>query len=466
MAIKYNYSHYNIDKRELIMAIESSYDGIWICDGEGNTLLVNEAVERITGLSKENVIGKNMKSLVDKGVFNQSATLEVIKKRETVTLILAVVTGITTIVTGTPIFDEQGQIKSIVTNVRDITELVNLQEKLEEQEEETMRYKSELAELRDQYKPFEQIVAKSTKMQEIIESVYRVAKYETTVLILGETGVGKEVIAQLIHDTSPRKKKGKLIRLNCSAIPENLFESELFGYEKGAFTGASSEGKPGMFELANNGTLFLDEIGELSPPIQAKLLRVIQEKEVTRLGGVKPIKINVRLIAATNRDLKQMMKKGDFRSDLFYRLNVVQYIIPPIRERKEDVIALIHLFIKQFNNEYNEDKRISSGAINMLLEYDWPGNIRELRNIIERMYISCSSNSIGINDLPSFFHKVPNTNEYKFNLKPLKEQVEEFEMNLIKSVMDESKTTYEAAEKLGVNQSTISRKLNQYRQNV
>lgn len=227
------------------------------------------------------------------------------------------------------------------------------------------------------------VVARSTKMQEVLATVERIAPTNSTVLLGGESGVGKDLIARAIHEKS-RRHVGPFIKINSTAIPENLLESELFGYEKGAFTGASAS-KPGKFELADKGTLFLDEIGDVPPVTQVKLLRVLQEREFERLGGTKTIKVDVRLIAATNRDLREALEQGTFREDLYYRLNVVPIDIAPLRQRKEDIPELVNLFISRFSSDSGKPvKAISPDALRMLVNYHWPGNVRELQNIIER----------------------------------------------------------------------------------
>src|SRR5437773_600285 len=227
------------------------------------------------------------------------------------------------------------------------------------------------------------VVARSPKMQEVLATVERVAPTNSTVLLGGESGVGKDLIARAIHEKS-RRARGPFIKINSSAIPESLLESELFGYEKGAFTGANAS-KPGKFELADKGTLFLDEIGDVPPATQVKLLRVLQEREFERLGGTRTIKVDVRLIAATNRDLREALEQGTFREDLYYRLNVVPIDIAPLRERKEDIPDLVNLFVSRFAGESGKGiEGISPQAMQMLVNYHWPGNVRELQNIVER----------------------------------------------------------------------------------
>ncbi|WP_163969652.1 sigma-54 interaction domain-containing protein [Oceanobacillus halotolerans] len=443
---------------EFQAAIDSSYDGIWITDGEGYTLFVNKAVERITGLSTDDVIGKNMRELVDKGVFNISATLEAMKEKKTVTVMQKVNTGIETIVTGNLSFDENGQIFRIISNVRDITELNYLREQIKHIEEKNQKYHIELNNLKLKLEELNNVVFKSEEMSTVIDQALRLAKFDTTVLLMGETGVGKEVIAELIHESSTRKETGSFIRINCTALPDSLLESELFGYEGGAFTGANPKGKAGLFELADEGTIFLDEIGELPLHIQVKLLRVLQERNVLRVGGSKPININTRVIVATNRNLSEMVREGSFREDLYYRLNVVPITIPPLRKRTDDIPILIKHFIKVVNKKYNISKHFSSDVMKSLINYSWPGNVRELKNIVERLIVTTESATIKVEDLPEHIHKASVT--IKGN--SLKEILESTEKEIIKSTLKQYKSTYKAAASLGISQSTMSRKARKY----
>ena len=340
---------------ELDSIIECSYDGIYITDGEANTIKVNNAYERITGLKKADVLGKNMKDLEMEGFISQSATLLVLSSRETTTIQQEFNTGVKVLVSSNPIFDKNGEIIMVVTNVRDVTQLYELKEQLQRNKEITRKYVSEIEEMRIQLLNTSEIVAEDHKTIEIIQLANRIAKVDTTILMLGETGTGKDQIAKHIHKVSNRHGK-QFIKVNCGAVPTSLIESEFFGYEKGSFTGANKEGKIGLFEMASGGTIFLDEVGEIPMDMQVKLLRVLQEMEVVRIGGTKPIKIDVRVLAATNRDLEEMIKNKQFREDLYYRLNVVPLFIPPLRERKQDIVPLINFFLRQLNKKYGFNK--------------------------------------------------------------------------------------------------------------
>ncbi|WP_411683220.1 sigma-54 interaction domain-containing protein [Clostridium thailandense] len=449
---------------QLYDVIESSYDGIYITDGQANTIFLNKAYEKITGMKKEEMLGKNMASIEREGYISKSATLAVLRYGKTVTIDQGFKTGKKVLVSSSPIFDEQGKISMVVTNVRDVTELYELKEKLEKNEELAKKYYSQVEAMRKQLLNFSDIIAEDEKMLTILEIAKKVADVDTTVLLLGETGVGKEEIAKYIHRNSKRSDRS-FIKINCGAIPENLIESELFGYEKGAFTGASREGKIGLFELADGGTVFLDEVGELPLDMQVKLLRVLQEGEIKRVGGIKTINIDVRFIAATNRNLKNMVSKKTFREDLYYRLNVIPIRILPLRERKDDIEPLIMHFLQMFNKKYNFNKDISSGAMESLKEYEWPGNVRELKNIIERIVIMSVDNKIFRSDLPIKSVWSEEKTEFEVNSKKvtLKEAIENLEVVLIENAFKKHGNVRAAAKELGIDASTFVRKRKRYK---
>ena len=326
--------------------IESSYDGIYITDGEANTLMVNSAYEKMTGINRDDVVGHNMRDLVREGYFNESVTLKVLETRARQSLKQKLWSGKELLVTGNPVFDEEGNIIMVVTNDRDMTELIQLQQQLEDSLEMAFTYKEKLKTIQQSVSFGKDFIAVSKSMQNICDLVSRVSKTDATVLFSGETGVGKDRLAEEVHKMSLRFKKGLFVKINCGAIPETLLESELFGYERGAFTGARKEGKIGLFEVADGGTIFLDEVESLPMSLQPKLLRVLQDFEITRVGGTASKKVDVRIICATNRDLKEMVAENRFRADLYYRLNVVSIEIPPLRERKDDIpypVSYTHL---------------------------------------------------------------------------------------------------------------------------
>ena len=371
----------------LIAILESSFDGIFVTDAQARPIWCNHSYEVISGLTAQEVLGVPMGELVRRGTISHSATLEALAQGQAVTINQTFTTGKRAVVTSTPIYDQTDQICLVVTNVRDISELIALQETLDHQRRLSARYQQEIAVIRDQLLHTPQLVAEDPATLNLLRIVGRAAQLDTVVLIQGETGTGKERIASYIHQNSPRARKN-FIRVNCGAIPESLAESELFGYERGAFTGANREGKPGLFEVAHEGTIFLDEVGELSLATQTKLLRVLQEKEITRVGGSKPIPIDVRVIAATNRDLGEMVAEKTFRGDLYYRINTIPISIPALRDRKEDISLLFRKFAADFAEKYRMPPiRLTEDAVQILENYRWPGNVRELKNITEQISI-------------------------------------------------------------------------------
>jgi len=424
--------------------------------------LPTNAFERTMGIAAKDILGA---TLDEHDLLPVSLVQNVQDKKRRQSTILEEA-GSQLLLTANPIMNKNGIIERIVINVRDLTELNELRRQVEKSEELSRRYHSELHELRRNLLKQEGVVVQSVQMKKILDLVLRVALVDSTVLILGESGVGKEIVAKVIH-TNSKRKDGPFIKVNCGAIPANLLESELFGYEPGAFTGASRDGKMGMFELAHNGTLFLDEIGDLPLPLQVKMLRVIQDKEIFRVGGQKSRKVNVRLLAATNQNLEQMVEKGEFREDLYFRLNVIPINIPPLRERKEEIIPLVKKFQNNLSATYGLDKQISPEAMDCFVNYDWPGNIRELENIIERTLVTSSSSVITPEDLPDYLLKVRNKwGSPKVNISgimPLKEAVIEVEKQLLEQALKEYGSTYKVAQVLDVNQSTIVRKLNRIR---
>lgn len=452
----------NLNK-ELEAIIESVSDGIYITDGNADTIRINSSYEKITGIKSEEVLGKNMEELVKKGVFSESVTFKVLEKKAPVSVMHKIKTGQTVLSTGHPVFNEDGEIVRVVTTARDVEKLNNLKGKLNKAKELSEKYYSELKKLRKQQANVDNIIAKSDKMKNVLDLAIQMGRVDSTVLITGESGVGKEVISNVIHKSSDRTS-GSLIKVNCGAIPDNLLEAELFGYSEGSFTGAKKGGKPGMFELADGGTLLLDEIAELPLNLQVKLLRVLQEEEIIRVGGTKAIKIDVRIIAATNRNLKEMLKKGQFRNDLFYRLNVVPIDIPPLRERTDDISQLIYKFLDDFNEKYDKNKKISLDMINFLENYDWPGNVRELKNLIERFIVISDKNLIDLDFLPEkIYNKNKKTDDSYLNeIMPLEKVVSLAEKSVLKKAFLKYKTTYEVAEILKVSQSTVVRKKNKY----
>lgn len=451
--------------KELQDVIEEFNDGIYVTDKYGNTILVNRYWEEITGIKREEVLKKNMLSLEKEGYMSKSATLIVLKDKKSVTIEQKLKTGKKVLVSSNPIFDREGNVTMVVTSVRDVIELYELEEQLEKKEEMlNSQYSYNTDNLKNQLLNFSDIIVEDENTINVLEMAKKVAKVDATVLLLGETGVGKEEIAKYIHKNSKRRNNN-FIKINCGAIPEHLMESEFFGYEKGAFTGANREGKVGLFEMCNNGNLFLDEVGELPLDMQVKLLRVLQEGEITRVGGTRTIKIDVRIIAATNRDLKKMVDKKLFREDLYYRLNVIPITVVPLRERKKDIKPLAMHFLAKFNKKYNFNKSLTCAAVDYLYKYDWPGNVRELRNIIERTVIMSKGDKILRDDLTvrmlgDYSVIEPNNKNKHFTLK---EAVENLEEVLIETTFKKYGNVRAAAKELGIDASTLVRKRKKYK---
>ncbi|WP_333657423.1 sigma-54 interaction domain-containing protein [Tissierella praeacuta] len=438
--------------------LDASNDGIHITDGKGVTLRFNKSCERIDGVKSDYVIGKHMEELVAEGIYSESVALAVIKEKKQISM-LQQVNGKEVIGTGTPIF-KNGELYRIVINSRDITELRDLKRSLEEAKLINKKYQQELDIISSKDKAKNNnIIYNSEKMDKIIDLALRVAKVDSTVLIEGESGVGKGVLSYFLHNNSLRYNK-PFIKINCGAIPENLLESELFGYEKGSFTGANKEGKVGLIQLADKGTLFLDEIGELPLNLQVKLLNVIQNRELTKVGGTNIIPVDIRIIAATNRNLQDMIKNKTFREDLYYRLNVVPITIPPLRERKEDIPPLILNFLNRFNEKYNYNKKISPEAMKILLRYNWSGNIREVENLIERLVVTTNDDIINKQDIIDC-QLVSITDYSSFDINKIssyKNIIAEYEKKLLLDIMSKCKSTHEMAEILDLDRSTIRKK--------
>jgi PAS domain S-box-containing protein len=453
---------------ELEDIIDSCHDGIFITDGQGIILKVNSGWERICGLRREVMLGKCAQDLVNDKWYSESSVMAAIREKKTVTIMLEMLKGKKIgqkiMATAIPIWGKNGEIKQVVANIRDITEILQLKQLLEKTQLLNELYAAELEQVRlDQLSKSYDLIARSPLTIRVMEMVARVANFDVSVLITGESGVGKEVIANAMHQHSQRSK-GPLIKVNCGAIPETLLESELFGYDYGAFTGARKQGKPGMFELADKGTLFLDEIGDIPFSLQGKLLRALQDHEIMRIGSVKTTPVDVRIIAATNKNLDEMVQNGSFRDDFYYRLNVVSIEVPPLRERKEDIPLFVLHFLEKMNKKHQYNKRIASQVIDAFMLYSWPGNVRELENIIERMIIMTADNEINMKHLPIQIRSqiVPETMNVIVNVG-LKTAVEQAEKQLFKQALLHHRGTREIAKAMKINQSTVVRKLRKYK---
>ncbi|MDD9786573.1 sigma-54 interaction domain-containing protein [Priestia megaterium] len=457
--IQKNYEIYKEESEDLKALFESSYDVLYVSDNKGNTLRVSSACKYIWGETAENLVGRNVIELEKQGVYTPSITRLVLEKGEKISAIQTTKNNRRLLVIGTPIKDSNGNIIRVANASRDITEVELLQEEIEQMKSVVEDYQLEIAQLQHAINDEHRIIYQGQTMDPYLDLAKRVAKVDATLLILGESGVGKDAFANYIHQISSRREK-PLVKINCGAIPESLLEYELFGYEKGAFPGAT-EGKIGLFEFANNGTVLFEEIAEIPYNLQVKLLRVLQEYEINRIGSTKPIPINVRMIASTNQNLLEAVKEGKFREDLYYRLNVIPITLPPLRERKEDILPLANFFISQFNKKYRTNNYLSPQVATALESYSWPGNIRELKNLIERLIVISEKDEI----LHELLNLLPNPEGKSDNMVqvheiiPLKECVELAEKNLLQLASLKYKSTTEIAKVLKVNQSTISRKI-------
>jgi PAS domain S-box-containing protein len=449
--------------RELMGMIDNSYDAMAIVDNETRLIKVNPAFERVMGFS--GVQGRKIRDLVSEGYSDTAASIKVLETGKTQSVIINTKTGKQVLSTGIPVFDKNGDVTRIYCNLRDVTELNALKEKYEESQKLISKYLLELHEVKKLQTLQFDVIAKSRQMKQIMEAAYRLAHFDTTVLILGESGVGKDLVARIIHEASSRKETGVFVKINCGAIPAELLESELFGYKGGAFTGASKDGKAGYFEIADRGTLFLDEIGDLPLRLQVKLLAVIQDQEITRVGDVHSKKVDVRIIAATNQDLESMVRKGKFREDLFYRLNVVPVFIPPLRERKEEIPFLLAHFVSEYNKKYRTHMRLSKEAVDILSVYRWPGNVRELANLIEHLIIVVNEPMLKQEHLPGkYLSESAEPGDGSLDSpRLLREEIETFEITLIKNALARCRTHEEAAHRLGISLSTLTRRLRQVR---
>ncbi|MCK5098381.1 MAG: sigma 54-interacting transcriptional regulator [Desulfobacteraceae bacterium] len=443
---------------------DKSADGLMICDNKGHILKLNKAAERLNGIKASDVLGRDVKSLVKEGSIDRSATQEVLETGRSVSVIQNTEkSGYTLFVTGTPVFNKTDDICFVVINERDITLLEDMRIKLEQARQESEKIRDELSELNLLELKDNNIVAQSDYMKHTLKLSLKLSKINASnILIRGESGTGKGLLAKFIHKNSLRKNK-PLIQINCAALPENLLEAELFGYEKGAFTGANEKGKPGLFEIASNGTILLDEIGDISLNVQAKLLKCLEDHEILPVGSTTPKKIDCSIIAATNRDLETQTIGEKFRLDLFHRLNTFTLHIPPLRDRPEDILELVRIYLKKYNKKYNRKTHIGYKVFEMLKSYQFPGNVRELKNIIKQAVVMCDKKFLDdyiINSLdsnPLQFNIQNDNTEYSLN-----EKIESVEKNMLKKAAKLCKTTREAAAFLSISQPSVVRKFKKY----
>lgn len=438
-------------------------DGVYITDPEGTTLWVNRMYETLTGLGQKDLLGKNVRSLVEEGVFDKVVNPEIVRDLKPLTYVQHLSNGKKLVLSGNPVFDVDGELCLVVTFVRDITMLTQMHEQMASQRKLIDQFNDRLAYMaHEQAKGMDPVYA-GHKMQEIISLLTRLAASDASVLLLGETGVGKDVMARLTHERSPRQGK-MFLKVDCGGLAESLTESELFGYMPGAFTGAGNKGKAGYFEMADGGTVFLDEVGELSLPMQSRLLRVLQDNEIMRVGATTPRKVNVRVISATNRNLAARVEEGLFRRDLYYRLTVAVVDVPPLRERQEDIEPLADHFFRMYTTKYRKSMSLTPGLREALRRHQWPGNVRELQNLIHNLVITCNPGPVRPRDLPQHMTGClpapPAAGVvYTGEDRPLKDIMADIERDILRRALETHGSVKKVAEIFQVNRTTIFRKL-------
>ncbi|HBH0241387.1 TPA: sigma 54-interacting transcriptional regulator, partial [Clostridioides difficile] len=463
----------NLDLEFYQKILEASHDEICVSDDKGIIIYCNKAFEENYGLKKEDILGKNVSFLEDSGYSTKSPIPIVLKTKTKFSLEQDTQTGKKLIITATPIFDENGNLEFTVENCRDITELNNIKNKLEDTKKQVKKYKSEVETLyRTALRIEDTVIMDGIVMRPIINTVNHVSKTDVSVLLLGESGTGKSSLARYIHHNSNRSN-GPFITINCATISPQLLESELFGYTSGAFTGASTKGKVGLVELANGGTLFLDEIGDIPQNLQAKFLQLIQDRTFTPVGSLKNKKVDIRIISATNVDLVSKVKEKKFREDLYYRLNVIEIKLPPLRERRDNLVEIIKYYFNRYSSDFNLNKTISKEAMDAIANYRFPGNIRELQNIIQKILLTCTDNHITIDDLPNILTKnihitnngnkthisqinkviISDSKSTNYKNKNFDTLIKEYEKNIILDAYEKFGSSYKVAKHLEISQS-------------
>lgn len=448
---------------------DNPFIGIAICNHKSQIISVNNAHYYICGISKEDSIGKNMIDYEKTGIVDRAITPLVVKSKRTI-LTEQYTNSKRFIVQSKPVMNKQGDVKYVIHLLFDVSlenQLRRILEKKDEREDLlTLKKMEEWKVLFDSPKE-KKLIFQSKAMEDVMKLVEHIATADAPVLITGDSGVGKEVVAREIHDKGKGKDK-PFIAINCGAIPETLLESELFGYEPGAFTNSHPNGKKGLFEVANGGTIFLDEIGELPYGLQVKLLRVLQERIFRKIGGITDIPCNLRIVSATNSDLVEMIKNKSFRKDLYYRLNVIPIYIPPLSKRRDDILILSCYFLNHYCDKYNKTKKFNIKGFNQLSSLKFEGNVRELQHLIERLVLLSESNTIGEEDVLSAYKQSENDESSNYLYNPFyegnsyKEIMENVEKQLLTYFSSKGKSSYEIAEALEISQPTVWRKLKKY----
>ena len=455
-----------------------SLDGLFVVDRDGVVVMVNKATEDMFGFETHDVLGRKVTELVSEGFYEPSVSVRVIEKKKILSLIQTTRHNKQILSTGIPIFDAQGAVQFVLVNDRDVSHINQLAQSLSLSALPGKGLRLDYSKGDIASTELENMVVKSPAMVQVIQKVVQAAKFNISMVITGESGVGKSMIARLVHQLSSRRNY-PFVDINCAALTPSLIESELFGHEAGAFTGASASRKKGLFETADKGTLFLDEIGEIPLAIQVKLLKFLETMELRRVGGTHPIKVDTRIIAATNQNLEAMVEQGSFRRDLYFRLNVVPLRIPSLGRRPEDVVPLAQYFIDRFNQEFATNKVLTEPVCQMISRYHFPGNVRELENLIKRLVTMTPEDKIQLAhmpDLPTPFHRDPapageishgenpGSTPVDVNLPPMgtdtyQAEVKQFERIVLRQAVEKHGSQRKAAAALGISQSTLSRKL-------
>lgn len=441
--------------REMDSILDFIHDGIWVIDGNGITTRINRAMERIAGIRASEVVGRHVSEPLREGRFKTCVTLRALEEKRTVTLFDDYSNGKRCLNTSTPVFDSKGNVWRVIAAIRDITELDSLKERLSRLEVETLAHRMRVKCLEDE--SMSGLLGQSASLQRVLQVISKAAHSDVVTLIQGETGTGKTLAARIIHEMSSRGQR-PFVAINCGAIPPSLIESELFGYEKGAFTGAAKNGKPGMLELASGGTLLLDEIGELSLPMQARLLHILDGQPIYRVGSTRPINMDARILAATNRPLSQMVAEGSFRQDLFYRLAVLCIEMPPLRQRQDDILLLAWHFLRL----HGKGKQLSPSVERLFMDYDWPGNVRQLQSVVQSLATLCEGAVIMPEDLPSAIRNEGASKKMARKISSLPDAIAKLEKDMLIQALAECGSTYKAAASLGISQSSVARKARKY----
>jgi PAS domain S-box-containing protein len=439
--------------------IENFQEEIFVTDSKGKIILVNPMGAQIIGLEASEMIGRMIEELVHKELISSSGAVAVLNQKKRVDIMQYLKKGSKwRLCTGVPVLNNKGKIVLTLCTSKDMTELVEIKKELEDKEDELKRKDNELSIMQDELFSQVNFISRSALLRDIKETLKKIAPLDLTVMLQGETGVGKEVVARAIHALSPRRN-ADFIKISCASFPETLISSELFGYESGAFTGADTKGRKGKIELSHGGTLFLDEIGEISQDLQVKLLEFLQDMELYRIGGTKRIKVDTRIIAATNRNLLEEVQRGTFRKDLYYRLNLIPITIPPLRERRDDIPALISYYLDLYNRKHKRNVSFDEGVIEEFVDYQWPGNVRELEHVLERAVVIHAD---GVGTRGSFAELLIGTQPKRegvhcHEILPYKQAKRELERELVLKAYKKFGSTYKAAEALEIAQSTVVR---------